>query len=41
MNIDRTTIYRLIPDFSKKYPKIVPKKVVTYKREKDGQFKLF
>ena len=41
MSIDRTTIYRLIPDFSKKYPKIVPKKVVTYKREKDGQFKLF
>ena len=41
MNIDRTTVYRLIPDFSKKYPKIVPKKVVTYKKEKDGQFKLF
>ena len=41
MNIDRTTIYRLIPDFSKKYPKKVPKKVVTYKKEKDGQFKLF
>ena len=41
MNIDRTTIYRLIPDFSKKYPKIVPKKVVTYKKQKDGQFKLF
>ena len=40
MHINRDSIYRLIPDFATKYPRIKNKKEVKYRKQRNGQFLL-